>query len=57
VGDLFELENLGAPELKGIAAPVGAWAVLRPASVESRFEAFHTICSPCRTTDVIQRSN
>ena len=28
-------------DLKGIAGPVRAWAVLRPASVESRFEALH----------------
>ena len=41
VGDLFELEDLGAQNLKGIAGPVRAWAALRPASVESRFEALH----------------
>ena len=41
VGNLFELEDLGAQDLKGIAGPVRAWAALRPASVESRFEAFH----------------
>ena len=41
VGNLFELEDLGAQELKGIAGPVRAWAALRPASVESRFEALH----------------
>jgi class 3 adenylate cyclase len=41
VGNLFELEDLGAQDLKGIAEPVRAWAALRPASVESRFEAFH----------------
>ena len=41
VGNLFELEDLGAKNLKGIAGPVRAWAALRPASVESRFEAFH----------------
>ena len=39
VGNLFELEDLGAQDLKGIAGPVRAWAALRPASVESRFEA------------------
>jgi predicted ATPase len=42
VGNLFELEDLGAQDLKGIAGPVRAWAALRPSSVESRFEAFHT---------------
>jgi class 3 adenylate cyclase len=41
VGNLFELEDLGAKDLKGIAGPVRPWAVLRPASVESRFEALH----------------
>ena len=41
VGNLFELEDLGAQDLKGIAGPVRAWAALRPASVESRFEALH----------------
>ena len=41
VGNLFELEDLGAQDLKGIAGPVRAWAALRQASVESRFEAFH----------------
>src|SRR5215472_1972336 len=41
VGNLFELENLGAKDLKGIAEPVRAWAALRPASIESRFEALH----------------
>ena len=41
VGNLFELEDLGAQDLKGIAGPVRAWAALRPASVEGRFEAFH----------------
>ena len=41
VGNLFELEDLGAQDLKGIAGPVSAWAALRPASVESRFDALH----------------
>jgi class 3 adenylate cyclase len=41
VGNLFELEDLGAPDLKGISRPVRAWAVLRPSSVESRFDAMH----------------
>ena len=41
LGNLFEFEDLGAKELKGIAGPVRAWAALRPASVESRFDALH----------------
>jgi class 3 adenylate cyclase/tetratricopeptide (TPR) repeat protein len=39
VGDLFEIRDLGAVEVKGIAGPVPAWQVLRPSVVESRFEA------------------
>src|SRR5712671_1100844 len=39
VGDLFEYRDLGAVELKGIAAPEPAWQVLRPSVVASRFEA------------------
>jgi class 3 adenylate cyclase len=41
VGNLFELENLGAQDLKGISGPITAWVAVRPASVEGRFEAFH----------------
>ena len=32
VGNLFDLEDLGPQELKGIAGPVRGWAALRPAS-------------------------
>jgi class 3 adenylate cyclase len=41
LGNLFELEDLGARDLKGIAGPVRAWATLRPSGAESRFEALH----------------
>jgi class 3 adenylate cyclase len=41
LGNLFELEELGSKELKGISGPVGAWAALRASSVEGRFEALH----------------
>jgi class 3 adenylate cyclase/predicted ATPase len=41
LGNLFELRNLGARELKGIAEPVRAWVALRASTVESRFEALH----------------
>ena len=41
LGDLFELEDLGARDLKGIAAPVRAWTALGPSRAESRFEALH----------------
>ena len=39
IGDLFEVRDLGAVEVKGIAGPVSAWQVLRPSAVASRFEA------------------
>src|SRR6516164_4193540 len=41
LGNLFELQELEAKSLKGISGSVRAWAVLRPSSVDSRFEALH----------------
>jgi len=41
LGTLFELEDLGLKDLRGIAGQVRAWAALRTSSVESRFEALH----------------
>src|SRR5258705_2483522 len=41
LGNLFELRDLGPRVLKGIAAPLRAFAALRANSVESRFEAMH----------------
>ena len=41
LGNLFELEDLGTRELKGIAGLVRAWTALRASSVASRFEAQH----------------
>ncbi len=41
LGDLFELQDLGARDLKGLAGPTRAWAALRGRSVESHFEALH----------------
>jgi class 3 adenylate cyclase/predicted ATPase len=41
VGNLFELQDLGGQDLKGIAGSARAWAALRPSSIESRFEALH----------------
>ena len=41
LGNLFELQDLGAKDLRGIADPVRAWAALRPSAFESRFEALH----------------
>jgi class 3 adenylate cyclase len=42
LGNFFELQGLGTQELKGIAGSVRAWAALREATVESRFDALHT---------------
>jgi class 3 adenylate cyclase/predicted ATPase len=39
VGDLFEYRDLGTVEIKGIAAPLPAWQVLRSSAVAGRFEA------------------
>jgi predicted ATPase len=41
LGNLFDLQDLGTKDLKGIAEPVRAWVALRPSAVESRFEALH----------------
>ena len=42
LGGLFELQSIGAHELKGFAQPVTAWRVLGEAAVESRFAASRT---------------
>ena len=39
VGNLFELQDVGAKDLKGIAEPVRAWEALRASSANGRFEA------------------
>ena len=41
LGNLFELQDLGPKDLKGIAGPVRAWSALRTSSAEGRFEALH----------------
>src|SRR5262249_38890568 len=41
LGSLFEVEALGRKDLRRVAGPVRAWAVLRASSVERRFEAHH----------------
>jgi predicted ATPase/class 3 adenylate cyclase len=47
IGDLFECRDLGLVDVKGIAAPVPAWQVLRPSAVASRFEALRgSVLSP-----------
>ena len=42
LGNLFELDDLGATDLKGVAGPVRAWAALRSSAAEGRFEAMHS---------------
>jgi class 3 adenylate cyclase len=46
LGHLFELEALGAKDLKGIDGAVHAYAALRPSAVESRFEALRAATTP-----------
>jgi class 3 adenylate cyclase/predicted ATPase len=41
LGNLFELRKLGPSNLKGLAAPMEAWAVLQEGPAASRFEALH----------------
>ena len=41
VGDVFEYEDLGQHELKGIDSPTQSWRVLRERISEGRFEAAH----------------
>jgi class 3 adenylate cyclase/ABC-type transport system involved in cytochrome c biogenesis ATPase subunit len=53
LGDLFHLRDLGRHEIKGIAAPVAAWAVEGVSVSESRFEAVRM----ARLTDLIGREN
>ena len=51
LGNLFELQDLGTKDLKGIAGPVRAWAVEGLSTSESRFEAVHA----ARLTDFVGR--
>ncbi len=39
LGALYDLKDLGAVDLKGIAGPTQAWSVVGQGSVENRFEA------------------
>jgi class 3 adenylate cyclase/tetratricopeptide (TPR) repeat protein len=41
LGNLFDLEDLGPQDLKGINGRTRAWATLQVSSMESRFEALH----------------
>src|SRR5215831_5638828 len=51
LGNLFELKDLGAKDLKGIPGAMHVWTALRPATVESRFEALH----PSGVTELVGR--
>ena len=42
LGDLFEYQDLGKKDLRGLERPTRAWAVIRASALESRFEALHT---------------
>jgi class 3 adenylate cyclase/predicted ATPase len=46
LGRLFEYRDLDRIEVKGFAAPVEAYQVLRESAVESRFEATRTATAP-----------
>jgi class 3 adenylate cyclase len=46
VGDLFEYQNLGEVELKGLTAPVPAYRVLGESRMGSRFEALRSGQTP-----------
>jgi tetratricopeptide (TPR) repeat protein len=45
-GGLFDYEDLGAVDIKGLAAPVMASRVLWESGAESRFEALHEVRTP-----------
>ena len=59
LADLFEYRDLGGIEVKGFAAPVQAYQVVRPSTVESRFEAMHATTTPLvgrdEETDLLMR--
>jgi class 3 adenylate cyclase/predicted ATPase len=45
-GGLFDYEDLGPVEIRGLAAPVSAARVLRESAAESRFEALRSEAAP-----------
>jgi class 3 adenylate cyclase/predicted ATPase len=45
-GGLFDYEDLGQVEIKGLAAPVTAARILRESAAESRFEALRSEAAP-----------
>jgi hypothetical protein len=59
LGNLFDLQDLGVNEVKGLAEPVRAWTALRPSALESRFGAARgpadrLVASHCRITDILR---
>ena len=46
LGNLFELQDLGAKNLKGMTGPARTWVALREGLVASRFEALRTSTTP-----------
>jgi class 3 adenylate cyclase len=46
VGHLFDYRDLGAVEAKGFPEPLQAYQVLRPSTMESRFEALRSEATP-----------
>jgi class 3 adenylate cyclase len=53
LGNLFGLEDLGRKDVKGVDAPVQAWAALRASSVESRFKTLHASGLTIRFADAV----
>ena len=54
LGNLFDLEDLGAKDVKGVSGPVQAWAALRPSSVESRFEALRRFTNKLAWDEIVR---
>jgi class 3 adenylate cyclase/tetratricopeptide (TPR) repeat protein len=46
LGNLFDFEDLGALDLKGLGGRTRAWAALRRSAIESRFEALRSGRTP-----------
>ena len=53
LGEVFDLADFGRHDLKGFAAPVRAWRVIRERPAKSRFEAAH----PTGVTQLISRQH
>jgi hypothetical protein len=53
LGNLFEFEDLGAKDLKGIAGPVRAWAALRASSAAN--SQLSTLCRKWTLREFLSR--